>query len=103
MDFAERAMWATDRSPLFPRVILAIVRAAVNVAAEDTTVEGYDTARQALAGQVLRNPDASARMMIWGVLTNANIGTGTSDPLTDDGALEYVISSLWDAYAESAR
>ena len=100
MDLEDREWWSTNPR-LRARVLAAITRAAVNVAAEDTTAEGYDIRRQRLAAEVLRNPDAWSRIYIHGVLTNANVGTGNSDPLTDDGALEYVVSSLWDAYAET--
>ena len=42
--------------------------------------------------------DAWAANFAIGVATNGNVGTGVSDPLIDDSALEYVTNSLWNAF-----
>ena len=55
-------------------------------------------ARRELAAKVLAAPNGWAEVFAVGVATNPNIGTGTSDPVDDDGALGFVVASIWDAY-----
>jgi len=101
MDYATRAWWATNPLLLW-RVQMAIVRAAIDVTNEEETTTNHD-ARVALARSVLASPEALARRIVWGVLNNVNVGTGTSDPVANDpdgdGALQYVTNQLWDSYA----
>ena len=80
------------------RVAGAIVDVAVAVMAESAATDGHDE-RAALAVGVLSAPESYASRFLRGVLTNANAGTGVDDPLTDDSALEFVVSSQWNAYA----
>lgn len=92
---------AASDAELKQRVKIGLIIAAVNVAAE---AEGPDAElsrrRKALASHVLKAPSAWTTVMVFGVLTNGNVGVGGSDdPLVDDGTLAYVISSIWDAYA----
>ncbi len=94
---AEAAQYAED--PAFiRRVRQAMTKAAANVASEsDQTANHAD--RAALAATVLALPNEWARNFAVAVANNPNVGTGTSDPLTDDGALEFVTNSLWDAFS----
>lgn len=93
----EQAAIAED--PTFVRrVRQAMVKAAVAVAAEDDQTANH-TDRVALASAVLALPNEWARNFAIGVATNPNVGTGSSDPAEDDGALEYVVNSMWDAFA----
>lgn len=98
MTFAARAAIAED--PAFiRRVRTALTTAAVNVAAEPTNTDNHD-ARRLLSSQILANPNGWAAVVAVGVATNPNTGTGNSDPATDDGALEYVIGGLFNAYTQ---
>jgi len=71
---------------------------AIDVLAEAGATAGH-AERAALAVSVLLNPARYGEMMLRGVLINPNCNTGTSDPLADDGAMKFVLSSLWNAYA----
>jgi len=101
MNYDERAMWAGNTT-LLARVLMAIVRAAIDVTNEDPNADNHN-ARIILANNVLRSPEAYARLIVYGILNNANVGTGTSDPIQNnddgDGALQYVTNQLWDSYA----
>lgn len=100
--YAARNDLAEDKTVL-ERVRMAIVEAALNVAAETPNADpDLAAARKTLAAKVLRAPSAWAAVFVYGVVSNPNAGTGTSDPTTDDGALGYVVASTWDAYAAAA-
>lgn len=94
---AAAAAYAED--PAFVRrVRQAMTKAAAAVAAEsDQTANHAD--RVALARAVLALPNAWAANFAIAVANNGNVGTGSSDPLTDDSALEFVVNSLWDAFS----
>lgn len=93
---ADQANHAED--PEFVRrVRQAMVKAAIAVAAEDPSTAGH-ARRIALASAVVALPNAWAANFAIGVATNGNVGTGVSDPLIDDSALEYVTNSLWNAF-----
>ena len=89
--------------PLLKRVRLAIVSAAIDVAAEPTETPNH-TFRATLAQQILRNPGPWADVFVHGVLVNPNVGIGGEQDPTDeagDSSLQYVVNSLWDAYAST--
>lgn len=94
---AESAQYAED--PAFIRR----VRQAMTMAAQDVASESDQTANHAdraqLAATVLALPNEWAKNFAIAVANNPNVGTGTSDPLEDDGALEFVTNSLWNAFA----
>lgn len=77
-----------------------MVNAAIDVAAEATPTPR----RRRLSEQVLANPDGWAVVFAYGAAQNSNVGLdGADDPSSDpagDGALQFVINSLWDAYTE---
>jgi len=87
-----------SNNPLLARVAAAAVNVAIDVMAEDGATAGH-AERAAFAHQVLMSPAGAAADLVYGVVTNANCGTGSSDPLTDDAALEFTVTSLWDAYS----
>ena len=92
---AERANIAED--PAFiRRVRQAAVNAAIDVAAELPV----DPVRRQLAARIVANPDGWAAVIAVGIAQNPNAGTGISDPVTDDGALQYVANQLFDAYTD---
>lgn len=94
---AEAAQYAED--PAFiRRVRQAMCKAAANVAAESDQTANH-TDRVALAKAVLALPNEWAQNFAYAVANNGNVGTGSSDPLTDDSALEFVVNSLWDGFA----
>lgn len=94
---AEAAQYAED--PAFVRrVRQAMTKAAANVASESDQTANH-TDRVALAKAVLALPNEWAANFAVAVANNPNVGTGTSDPLTDDSALEFVVNSLWDAFS----
>ena len=80
------------------RTAQALAEAAVAVMAEATSTAGH-TERAHYAQRVLRDPLREAKQAVRAVVTNPNAGTGTDDPLTDDSALLFVVSSLWNALA----
>lgn len=84
------------------RVRQAMIQAAADVAAEDPGTSNH-TARVAFAKVATTYPSEWAKNFALGVANNSNIGTGTSDPADDspdgDGALQFVLNSLWDAYS----
>ena len=80
------------------RVAQAAIKLALDIMAEVQSTPGHDN-RSQFAEAVLRSPETYGALMLRGVVTNPNCGTGVSDPLEDDGALEFVVSSLWNAYA----
>lgn len=93
----EQAEIAED--PAFVRrVRQAMAKAAIAVAAEDPEAANHAD-RAALSSAVLALPNEWARNFAIGVATNGNVGTGSSDPVEDDGALEFVVNSLWDAFS----
>jgi hypothetical protein len=94
---AESAQYAED--PAFiRRVRQAMTKAAQNVASESDQTANH-TDRVKLASTVLALPNEWAQNFAIGCANNGNVGTGTSDPLVDDGALEFVVASLWDAFS----
>lgn len=98
---AERSDIATQ--PTFiRRVRQAVWQAAADVASEDPGTANH-TARVALAKAVTTYPTEWAKNFAFGVANNSNVGTGSSDPADDsadgDGALQFVVNSLWDAVA----
>ena len=102
MTLTARAETAEDPTFL-RRVRQAIVNAAIDVAAEAPNTTNHD-ARRVLASQILANPVGWAAAYAVGVAQNPNIGTGNSDPSDDtpdgDGAMQYVVNSLFDAYTQ---
>lgn len=99
--YSQRSEVAND--PVFiNRVKQAALEAAVNIYSEDEETEGHDR-RSRLAALVTAYPDEWARRLAVAVANNSNVGTESSDPSMDsptgDGALAYVIASIWDAYA----
>lgn len=97
MDFQAQGQEVTK--PAFvDRVAQAMVKTALAVLAEEEGVAGHEQRCQ-YAVRVLASPTSNAQHMARGVVTNPNAGTGASDPLNDDGALEFVISSMWSGYA----
>lgn len=94
---AEAAQYAEDPD-FIRRVRQAMTKAAANVAAESEQANNHAD-RVLLAKAVLALPNEWARNFAIAVANNPNVGTGTSDPLMDDGALEFVTNSLWDAFA----
>jgi hypothetical protein len=54
-----------------------------------------------LGNLFIANPDSglAVRNFARGVMTNPNAGTGVDDPMSDDAALKFVVTSLWDVYA----
>lgn len=101
MTLNERYDLASD-ADLLARVKLAAVKTAINVAGEDATLLTNATERRDLARLVLHRPQAWAEIIIYGVLVNPNVGSGTDDPTEDstsgDSALEFTVASLWDDY-----
>lgn len=98
----ERAAVAED--PTFQRrVRQAIVNAAIDIKAEDAGTTNH-AARSVLAARVLAKPNSWASVFAVGVAQNPNVGTGVSDPSTDDasgdGALQFVANGLWNAFTE---
>lgn len=99
--YSQRSEVATN--PVFiSRVKQAALETAVNVYKEGEGVaDHYKRAR--LAALVTAYPDEWAHRLAIGVANNANVGSGTSDPSQDspagDGALAFVVASIWDAYA----
>lgn len=97
---AQRAAYAAEPQ-LIARVQQAVLLAAIDIAAEaipDPITTTY-TRRRQFVGAVLARPTTWAYAFAGGVVMNGNVGTGVSDPLTDDDALQYVVNSLWDAYS----
>lgn len=91
-DLAEAASFRT-------RVKVAIVTAAVNVLAEDTSsmTETKASKRNALATAVLTDPQSFADRFAWPVVANPSIAAnGLASP---DGDLAFVVSSVWNAMA----
>ena len=84
------------------RVRQAVIKAAADIAAEDPSTANH-AARVALAKVVTTYPTEWAKNFAFGVANNTNVGTGSSDPADDsadgDGALQFVVNSLWDAYS----
>lgn len=74
---------------------------AIDVASEAVETTNH-TERRKLASLVLAAPNGWAEVFSVGVTTNPNTGTGVSDPKEDDGALKFVISSIWNAYIDLA-
>lgn len=98
MTYSTAAQVAED--PTFVRrVRQAMCQAAISISAEDPGTTNH-AARRALAARVLAAPNGWAEVFAVGVATNPNIGTGNSDPVEDDGALGFVVASIWDAYTE---
>lgn len=95
---AERAGIAEDVE-FIRRVRTAMVTAAVAVQAESDATPDHDK-RAELAAAVLEFPNEWAKNFAIGVATNPNTGTGTSDPAEDDGACEFVVNSMWDAFTK---
>ena len=99
--FAQRASYLDDAT-FIARTQVAITEAAVAVANEDPTAANH-LERRKLAKLVLLQPEDWAHRFAASVANNANVGTGSSDPAADtaegDGALAFVVASLWDAYA----
>lgn len=82
------------------RVGMAVVKAAVNVAAElpaDPPDTRKDELRANLATNVLNDPDGHRARFTWAVLSNAAVaGAGLDAP---DGDIEFTVASVWDAIA----
>ena len=79
------------------KVKFYVVKAAIAVMAEAGTVEGH-TERVAFAEKVLAGA-ASMAMYALGVSTNATIKTKIDAGTDYDSDLEFVVNSLFDAYA----
>jgi hypothetical protein len=99
--YSERSEVAAH--PVFiNRVKQAALEAAVNIHNESDQTPDHDK-RIRLAALVVAYPDEWARRLAVGVANNGNIGSGVSDPSSDttdgDGALAFVVASIWDAYA----
>jgi hypothetical protein len=90
------------RPDFIRRVRQAIIQAAADIGSEDAGTANH-TSRVELAKVVTTYPTEWAKNFAFGVANNSNVGTGSSDPADDsadgDGALQFVINSLWDTYA----
>ena len=75
------------------RVQGAMVKSAIAVSSEDPATAGHAT-RVQWATQVLRDPAHYAARMVFGVAANPAITVES-----DDGAIEFTINSIWNAYA----
>ena len=92
MSFAEQFNLAM--MPTFvARVQAAMVKSAIAVSSEDPETPAYVT-RVQWATQVLRDPAHYATRMAFGVAANPVITAESSDD-----AIEFTISSVWNAYA----
>lgn len=101
MSLTNKASVADD--PAFRRrVRQAATTAALNVASEDPNTANHEK-RKAFATAVLTLPNQWAQIIAVGIANNGNVGSGVSDPSVDstdgDSALEYVMSTVWDAYS----
>lgn len=84
--------------PFRLRVRMAMLKTAVNVAAEAATADpDVDAARASLATRVLNAPAAFEDPFTWTVLTNATVADAGMD--APDGDLEFTVSSVWNAIA----
>ena len=80
---------------LVHKIRQAVVSVAIAVANEKKSgVDAVDRSRLALASNVLRDPDRWARVMVYGVVSNAKIKASASDKDFTDA-----VASLWNAYA----
>lgn len=97
----EKAVVAND-AVFIARVKQGIVQAAADVHAESDETAGHGL-RAAWASQVLVDPHGWAARVAIAVANNPQIGTtGSNDPADDpdgDGALQFVVNSLVDAFA----
>ncbi len=88
-------------APFRARVQVAAVKAAVDVAAEADTVANH-AKRVQLANQVLMSPARWGEIMAESVAVNGTIlAQAMADQVVPDGDIEFVVASLWDAYAGS--
>jgi hypothetical protein len=71
-------------------VAVALVKAALDVFAEEATVPNHAN-RLTLAHEVLLNPEQHAKLFIWAVAFSA---TGTTD-----AAILTAVKSVWNHYA----
>ncbi len=96
-DAAEMAQDDRLRGP----VQAAIITAALNIINEDPTVEDHQH-RYYLAQRVLREPQGYVDRFCWAVSTNSTIRGKWSDDDIDGalGDLQYVVDSVWDAFAD---
>lgn len=89
--FLEQVELATNND-FIQRVQQAAVKTAIAVMAEDDGAAGH-AERCALAHQVLHNPQQSARTLVYGMVT------GNIDAYASDSDLEWMMASIWNAYA----
>ncbi len=81
------------------RVQVAAVKAAVDVSAEDGGTANH-ARRTMLANQVLMSPARWGQILAEGVAVNGTIlAEAMADQVVPDGDIEFVVASLWDAYA----
>lgn len=94
MSFSTQYALATD--PTFiAKVAVAMTKAAVAVASEASTT-AHHGARATFAKNVLHDPLGYAPKVALAVVSNAAI---TSE--SDDGAIEFTVNSMWDAFSGS--
>lgn len=78
----------------------AVVRAAVDIMAEQAATEGHEL-RVALAHYILLNPAGAWERFAWPLSTNATVvatwATGNIDGAVND--FPFAVASLWDAVA----
>ncbi len=85
---------------LFAPLTAGVVKAAVNVINEDEETENHEP-RVNLARRVLMEPELHARRFQWAVPTNATVlAKWAADDIEGAlGDLQFVVNSLWDAFA----
>ncbi len=94
MSFATQYTLATD--PTFiARITVAMTKAAVAVASEASTTANHG-ARATFAKNALHDPLGYAPKYALAVVGNAAI---TAE--SDDGAIEFTVNSMWDAFSGS--
>lgn len=87
-------------SGFIDRVTVAAVKAAIDVSSETRRTNG--SSRAALARQVLMSPRRWGELMAVAVAVNATInGKWADKEEVPDDDIQFVVASLWDAYAGS--
>lgn len=89
--FLEQVALATNKE-FIHRVQQAAVKAALAIMAEADETPAH-TERCALAQRVLHDPQAAARLLAYGM------ATATLSLESSDSDLEWMIASIWNAYA----
>jgi hypothetical protein len=83
----------------FAQVQGSLIYTANNVINEGTSADNHEN-RLKWARAIFSSPDAQTEFFLPGMLTNSTIAAEAADPTTiSDGDVDYVVSSLFNTYA----